>query len=543
MNCAECKEILVAYIEGLLENPQKEEVTKHLKDCHACQSESAELTALHGRLVKNGKALSDSRLEDEVLNQIIQEQNVRLKTARKASEGLKLRRIIMKSKITRVAAAAAIIFAVLIGINPFGGTITFGQVAEQFLKARTVVYDFIIGDEKSNPVIMHEIVVGTRIKRTISNLPGMTQIIDLESGKMLALNDADKTAVYVNIQGQLQERTGGYIEFVRKVLMELKDSQKVERLGEQEIEGQKAIGFAGRGLIVDGVVKIWANPKTAVPIRVELQIGRLFVILKNFKFDERIEESEVSMNVPEGYTLEEAEADFTKGTEEDFIESLRIWAEILLDGTFPEAVGTESFMKQMPLLGEKLAQSGLSEEEGAKLGAKLGTTLPRGMFFLQLLETEDKYHYAGKGVKLGDADTAIFWYRPEGSKAWRVIYGDLSVKDVAPENLPKLDDEKYTQMTPVEVAQAFFHACADENWQEVLKFRSTSRVPQRVPQWLRDQYGGLEIISIGEPFKTDEYHGWYVPYEVRLKSGRIKKYNLALRIDYRAKRLQVDGGL
>ena len=219
--------------------------------------------------------------------------------------------------------------------------------------------------------------------------------------------------------------------------MELKNSQKVEELGEQEIDGQKAIGFAGRGLIGDGVVKIWANPKTAVPIRVELQIGRLFVILKNFKFDELIEESEVSMDVPEGYTLEEAEVDFTKGTEEDFIESLRIWAEVLLDGTFPEAVGTESFMKQMPLLGEKLAQSGLSEEEGAKLGAKLGTTLPRGMFFLQLLETEDKYHYAGKGVKLGDADKAIFWYRPEGSEAYRVIYGDLSVKEVSEENLPK----------------------------------------------------------------------------------------------------------
>ena len=437
MNCAECKEILVAYLEGLLEDAPKEEVTKHLKDCHACQSESAELTALHGRLVKNGKALSESQLEDEVLNQIIQEQNVRLKAAGKVGEGLNLRRIIMESKITKMAAAAVLVVAVLIGVFSLTeGTPTLAQVIEPILNARTVIFDFFVGDEETSPV-MHEIVIGSRIKRTISNIPGMTQIIDLETGKMLVLQATDKTAVYVNIKGQLQERTGGYIKFVRKVLMKLKDSQKVEKLGEQEIDGQKAIGFSGRGLIGDGVVKIWANPKTAVPIRVELQIGRLFVILKNFKFDERIEESEVSMDVPEGYTLEEAEADFTKGTEEDFIESLRIWAEILLDGTFPEAVGTESFMKQMPLLGEKLAQSGLSEEEGAKLGAKLGTTLPRGMFFLQLLETEDKYHYAGKGVKLGDADKAIFWYRPEGSDTYRVIYGNLSVKDVSEENLPK----------------------------------------------------------------------------------------------------------
>jgi hypothetical protein len=46
-------------------------------------------------------------------------------------------------------------------------------------------------------------------------------------------------------------------------------------------------------------------------------------------------------------------------------------------------------------------------------------------------------HYAGNGVKLGDAETAIFWYLPEGSETYRVIYGDLSVKDVTPENLPK----------------------------------------------------------------------------------------------------------
>ena len=433
MNCTECKELLVAYVEQLLDEEEKQQIAEHLKDCPACQAESAEVRALRDRLVKNGKVLSDSRLEDKVLNRIIQEQNVRLKTASKAGEGLNLRRIIMKSPLIKIAAAAVIIIAVLVGINPFGGTVTFAQVIEPILNARTVVFDFIIGDEEKNPVIMHEIVVGSQIRRTISNIPGMTQIIDLENGKMLVLNNADKTAVYVNIKGELQERSRGYIEFVRKVLMELKDSQKVEKLGEQEIDGQKAIGFSGRGLIGDGKVKIWANPKTAVPIRVELQIGRLFVIMKNFKFDERIEESEVSMKVPEGYTSEEAEADFTKGTEEDFIESLRTWAKILLDGTFPEAVGTESFMKQIPLLGEKLAQSGLSEDEAAKLGM----TLPRGMFFLQLLETEDKYHYAGKGVKLGDADKAIFWYRPEDSDTYRVIYGDLSVKEVSEENLPK----------------------------------------------------------------------------------------------------------
>jgi len=433
MNCVKCKELLVVYLEGLLEESPKQEVAKHLKECRNCQEELEQITNLRSRLVKNGATVGQSDLEDDVMNRIVQEQNVRLKAVSKAGEGLNVRRIITKSKITRVAAAAAIIIAVLIGISSLtGGTPTFADVIEPILKARTVIYDFIIGEEE-NPVIMHEIVVGSRIKRTISNLPGMTQIIDMETGKMLALNDADKTAVYVNIKGELQERSRGYIEFVRKVLMELKDSPDVKELGEQVIDGRKAIGFSGRGNN-NQELKIWADPRTAVPIRVELRLGReFFVVLKNFKFDEHVDESKVSMDVPDGYTLDEAEVDFTKGTEKDFIESLRVWAEVLLDGTFPEAMGTKQYMTQMPLIGEKLAQLGLPEDEATKLAM----AVPRGMLFLQPLEIDGKYTYAGKGVKLGDADKAIFWYRPEGAEKYRVIYGDLSVKDVSKENLPK----------------------------------------------------------------------------------------------------------
>jgi hypothetical protein len=222
----------------------------------------------------------------------------------------------------------------------------------------------------------------------------------------------------------------------------------IQDLGEKEINGQKAVGFYVKGLNVE--LTIWANKKTSLPIRIEFTEGKTFTVIKNIEFDVPLEESLVSMEVPAGYTLKDmtlnvedsspedlpldkAEVDFTKGTEEDFIESLRILAKVLLDGMFPESISTEQYMKQMPLIGEKLAQSGLSKDEAEKLAM----TLTRGMFFLQLLEIVDKYHYAGKGVKLGDAEKAIFWYQPEGVEKYRVIYGDLSVQDVAPNDLPK----------------------------------------------------------------------------------------------------------
>jgi hypothetical protein len=47
------------------------------------------------------------------------------------------------------------------------------------------------------------------------------------------------------------------------------------------------------------------------------------------------------------------------------------------------------------------------------------------------------WRYAGQNVPFGDATTPIFWYQPEGSATYRVIYADLSILDVAPEDLPK----------------------------------------------------------------------------------------------------------
>jgi hypothetical protein len=101
------------------------------------------------------------------------------------------------------------------------------------------------------------------------------------------------------------------------------------------------------------------------------------------------------------------------------------------------------------------------------------------------------------------------------------------------------DNEKYEKMTPKEAAEAFFRACSEENWDEFLKFWSTSRVDERLKKYM----GGLEIISIGEPFKSGIYPGWFVPYEIKFRNGYIKKMNLAVRNDNPAKRYVVDGGI
>ena len=109
----------------------------------------------------------------------------------------------------------------------------------------------------------------------------------------------------------------------------------------------------------------------------------------------------------------------------------------------------------------------------------------------------------------------------------------LEEPDVVPGN------EQYAQMSPDETALAFFQACADEDWDEVLKFWATSSVDPK----LKEHAAGLEIIHIGKPFKSGQYPGWFVPYEIKLPSGYVKKHNLTVRNDNPAGRYVIDGGI
>ena len=55
MNCAECRDNLVACLEGLLEPEQSRQCRAHLESCAACRAEYAVLSRLQERLVAGGR--------------------------------------------------------------------------------------------------------------------------------------------------------------------------------------------------------------------------------------------------------------------------------------------------------------------------------------------------------------------------------------------------------------------------------------------------------------------------------------------------------
>lgn len=439
MNCAESKELLVGYIEGLLDSHQNENVRQHLNECADCRKELEQIKALQNRLVANGHLASQNDLENTVMDRIIREQALKLRKAGEEKPRLNFWRVVMKNRITKLAAAAVIIIAVTLAIYHFIGPGTkpcmaWDCIIRPIMDANTAEYDMIIGEEGKTPVI-HEMVMGSKIRRTIEGME-QVRIIDLETMRILTLYPQTKQAVYFD--PKRQPHTPNYLDELKNIIKTLQNSPGfvVEELGQKDIDGQLVYGFKAKHPKVN--IVIYVDPATALPVRTEQEGGQMRVICKNMRFDVPMDESLFSMEAPEGYKVESIEFDPRGSTEEDFIEGLRIQAEVLGDGIFPDDVSVEHFIKLLPTMKEKFDKLSPTDEEKTQMGIKL----QKGMMFIRFFKGEGKWVYAGKGVKLGDANTAIFWYRPAGSQNYRVIYGDLSVKDTAEADLPKPIDNQ-----------------------------------------------------------------------------------------------------
>ena len=343
-------------------------------------------------------------------------------------------RIIMKSRTGKIAAAAVIIVSVAAGIHFLGGTtesLVWADVVRPILTARTVVFN-VKGENVPVTRVMN---MGTqRVRGEVLSPDGKTVqaiVIDFDASRMLTLIPNQKRAVLIELKDML-EKPENVLEELRNMVTEIQNDPNVsvEPLGEKEIDGQIAKGFRATG--PDGELTVWADPQTALPIRMEQKWRQMHFVYTDFQFDIEMDESLFSMEIPEGYSeLPIAELPIESSTEQDLIESLRIWAEVILDGVFPRDLSTQVYVDDVKKNREKFAK--LQKEEKLELAMKLGP----GFIFFNLLKAENDWHYVGNGVKLGDAESPVCWYRPDGSETYHVIYGDLSVKDVAPANLPK----------------------------------------------------------------------------------------------------------
>ncbi len=377
------------------------------------------------------KVTTSADLDERVLNNMMETLD-ELEKKESAAIEPNIWRSIMKSRVAKLTATAVVIMAVTFGMFELLGTssIAWADVVKPLLNARTAILDIIIGPDGSQTVI-HDEMMGSRIRRTVSNVIGTDIIIDLDQQKMLMLDHDKKTAVTIELAGL--DGVENYLQKLQNLVVRLQENPdfSIENQGLQEIEGIEYIVFVAHG--DNQTITIWADAETALPVRIEHMTPNMQITCDNMQFNVDLEESRFSMEVPDGYTTQEAGIDFKDSSESSFIETLRIWAEIIEDGNFPDSIDLADIVKVGPKFDQGMKHAGLTDEEQLEIATRWG----QGYVFIRFFKGQGQWHYAGQGVKLGDGSKAIFWYQPQDSETWRVIYGDLRVEDVAAENLPQ----------------------------------------------------------------------------------------------------------
>jgi len=310
MNCTDCKEKLVQYLEGLMPEPQRQTIEEHLKDCHLCRAEFKELKNLSERITSDSRALRQTNLEDEVFNRIMRLQNEKLKQADMLNRQSKIWRKIMKSKITKLTAAAIIIIAVLAVMHHFGGSIdgtsvAWADVIEQINEFRPYVCKLTFKYDGDRPDDTHTVMYMTLSRRReIRNQGKLIQVFDMSQRpvRILVLYPDRKVARETLLLDRGPTKDPDMLRIIAG-----RQNGTEEDLGLDKINGKTVKIFHSPDQ--HNEFTVWADVETNLPVWVELRqssSGRT-IIMEDFEFVVEFDESLFDTTAPEDYAVDRVE--------------------------------------------------------------------------------------------------------------------------------------------------------------------------------------------------------------------------------------------
>ena len=306
-----------------------------------------------------------------------------------------------------------------------GSNLAFAAVLEEIRNFRPYAYTMTIksedGTEQSER--LHYLTLSRRREEMAG---GSVRIFDMTTSPVLILTlvPDEKLAIEERLTGFGPAQDPDWLQ----LLNDIQNGQE-NRLGHREVDGRSAVGFRVHQPEADW--EVWADPRTRLPVQIELKQPQLrrTLLMTDFDFEERLDEAMFATTAPEGYAVQRIENSDRNPVEKDLIEGLRAVAE-LLGGEFPACFDEQSLRDLLRQRREASADKGIKE-----VAEKTRLAL-RYVELLKEFEKVPELAYVGGGVRLGDATKPVIWWRLNAQTQCRVVYGDLSIRDVAPEELP-----------------------------------------------------------------------------------------------------------
>ena len=392
--------------------------------------------------IKKLRYKTDAETHEKVLGNVLQtlDKNEKQKSGVTRPD---IWRTIMNTKTRRFATAAVILIAATITLyiiaGPFGTTSTvYAEVAERLHKALTMTYKITATTPVEwMPDMEMEVAFKEPGLMRMTAPGGYVSVMDAVQGKGLSIIPQQRQFIEIDLSNVPDDPGQNQLSGIEG-LRSLPDRAD-EELGTREIDGRTVQGFR---VTEEGMTfTVWIDPGTRELVEVEIGFANapgMSGTMTDIRFNVDLPDELFTITPPEGYTRVELEVDGSEPSEDDLIEFLRLWSSWTKDNTFLPTLNPA----ELPNVVMEMAKAGkfgpdqpTAEDTGFVHATAMKTT--RAMMFVMKLPAESNSRYAGENVKFGDAQTPIFWYQPTGSQTYRVIYGDLSVKDVALEDLPK----------------------------------------------------------------------------------------------------------
>ena len=178
-------EMLTGFALQELTDEQSDEVKQHLDQCQRCKEELKRLETVLGCAESMSQLSADSQscelAKEAVFKKLGNEEKI-IQIPRPYNRLEIIWRTIMKSPLVKIAAAAVIILAVLIGINLLvfdGAGAVYASVVEQLQNARTMTYSLVTRTPVENmPTLRVEMIFMEPGYMRTTTPDGYTNIID-----------------------------------------------------------------------------------------------------------------------------------------------------------------------------------------------------------------------------------------------------------------------------------------------------------------------------------------------------------------------------
>jgi hypothetical protein len=434
----------------------------------------------------NGAAVQTNAAPDDAVFETLKTAYTRTVEHKSAQRELSMWRFVMKNPSVKLAIAAVIVIACLIGLSLWrttGSGIALADVLARIEKVKAYRYKSdvqwskkVTGENPNKPYNLELEGYGTILISQEYGEKRNWEQLDPNSGESTFdesyVLPQKRTFISIAPNQKKYRRTewddrwaeqwqNDARSLTKKIL-----KYKYESLGRSTIDGIEVEGFRttdpnyafgmNRGASkIQADQKIWVDVKTRLPVRYDFtnvvfyQKGNKkqyeHYVMHDFQWDVPVAAADFEPVIPDDYASWVAKYP-AHITEETAIQGLKLWVELL--GKYPETItNVDATFLRLAEKGETPAAMRLKEEikgltEDQIIGNKLVDFLMpiRGLarFYNGFqLDKKDPAYY-GKTVTPKDADKVLVRWKVS-DKEYRVIFGDLHTQTVTAEALANLE--------------------------------------------------------------------------------------------------------